>query len=123
MRYLLKMFLFSLLLSGCIDKKTSFSELEKIDSLIQQQSLAAAELQLKSLNSSHMSEEERAYYFLLLTEFYKEMDYAGISDSLINISIAHYERVSDKKKLIRAYCLRSHFLYNAGKSSEVIRNG
>ena len=120
MRYLLKMFLFSLLLSGCIDKKTSFSELEKIDSLIQQQSLAAAELQLKSLNSSHMSEEERAYYFLLLTEFYKEMDYAGISDSLINISIAHYERISDKKKLIRAYCLRSHFLYNAGKSSEVI---
>ncbi|MBP3725835.1 MAG: hypothetical protein J6I60_01275 [Bacteroidaceae bacterium] len=110
-----------LLFSGCTIRNETHSALEKTDSLLQTQSLAGAELQLNRINSATLSEGERAYYYLLLTEYYKEKNYSEMPDSLINFSIAYFKRVSDTEKLIRAYCLRSHFLYDdTEKSSEVM---
>lgn len=83
-------------LIGCTERKT-MSTLTLIDSLLEKDSMEEASAHLDALDVTNMSEEEKAYFYLLKTSYYKETNETCISDSFINKSIAYYEQSSDKK--------------------------
>lgn len=119
MKYLIYICLLLMSLIGCTERKT-MSTLTLIDSLLEKDSMEEASAHLDALDVTNMSEEEKAYFYLLKTSYYKETNETCMSDSFINKSIAYYEQSSDKKKLVRAYCIRSYFLYDTEKAPEAI---
>ena len=89
--------------AGCRQDNKMYEKLEKIDSLIEHKDYSAAYAQLTDIDKANVTEEKlSAYYNLLMTHALYSLRQPIANDSLINISIAYYEKAKNKEKLAQS---------------------
>ena len=116
---------------GCGNRITS-SKLSEIDSLVSAEKYDSAYHEVNKINPQSInSPDERAYYNLLLTQTSCLTGNPCPPDSLIDFSIAFYEKIGDKEKLCDAYYYKAEYyiqrgIYDQaiilGKKAEVLAN-
>ena len=112
-----------ILFFGCTEKGQLNQRLVEIDTLLLREKPDSAKLLLDKIPSSSLqSDEEKAYYYMLLTHT-KYWLYEPIkSDSLINFSVDYYSKTRDEKKLARSIYYRGMVLSGQGKSEDCIKD-
>ena len=105
---------------GCGNRITS-SKLSEIDSLVNAEKYDSAYHEVKRIIPQLISNpEEKAYYNLLLTQTSCLTGNPCPPDSLIDFSIAFYEKIGDKKKLCDAYYYKAILLLNQESFTQAI---
>ena len=105
---------------GCGNRITS-SKLSEIDSLVNAEKYDSAYHEVKRIIPQLISNpEEKAYYNLLLTQTSCLTGNPCPTDSLIDYSIAFYEKIGDKKKLCDAYYYKAILLLNQESFTQAI---
>ncbi len=92
---------------SCNEKDKTIDALVQIDSLVSNGETDSAYQRIT--NMSHKApdtDEERAYYNLLLTKIIFASDKTLSNDSLIDVSIKHYKKTGNNAKLAEAYYLK-----------------
>lgn len=89
--------------AGCRQDNKIYEKLEKIDSLIEHKDYSVAYAQLTDMDMTNVTEEKlSAYYNLLMTHALYSLEQPIANDSLINISVAYYEKAKNKEKLAQS---------------------
>ena len=110
----------TIFICGCGSRSISY-KLSEIDSLVNAEKYDSAYHEVKRIIPQLISNpEERAYYNLLLTQTSCLTGNPCPPDSLIDFSIAFYEKIGDKKKLCDAYYYKAYYLINKGEYPEAI---
>ena len=102
---ILTLLLFSLVLAGCKGGKetSTMRELAGIDSaLTVARQYEAAQQRLDSLQPGDLSEAERAYYCLLLTQSHYKNYIDDTTDVVINVAVDYYKNSGDREKRTRS---------------------
>ena len=110
----------TIFISGCGSRSISY-KLSEIDSLVNAEKYDSAYHEVKRIYPQMISNpEELAYYNLLLTQTSCLTGNPCPPDSLIDFSIAFYEKIGDKRKLCDAYYYKAFYLINRGSYPEAI---
>ena len=100
-------FLYAILLSACNGIQVS-ERLNQIDSLVVKEQYDSASVVLSDLgNTSMMTEEEQAHYYLLATQLGYLTNQPLPSDSLLDQAITYYNKVGNNQKLANCYYYKS----------------
>ena len=100
-------FAFLLMLTAC-DGMSVSEKLNKVDSLIIYEQYDSACAFLYNIGQITMNEEDQAHYYLLRTKIGILTYHPLPSDSLLDTSIAYYEKVSNNHKLADAYYYKAY---------------
>lgn len=121
----------TIFICGCGSRSISY-KLSEIDSLVNAEKYDSAYHEVKRIIPQLISNpEEKAYYNLLLTQTSCLTGNPCPPDSLIDFSIAFYEKIGDKEKLCDAYYYKAEYyiqrgIYDQaiilGKKAEVLAN-
>lgn len=99
--------LYAILLSACNGIQVS-ERLNQIDSLVVKEQYDSACVVLSDLgNTSMMTEEDQAHYYLLATQLGYLTNQPLPSDSLLDLAIAYYNKVWNDQKLANCYYYKS----------------
>ena len=110
----------TIFISGCGSRSISY-KLSEIDSLVNAEKYDSAYHEVKRIIPQLISNpEEKAYYNLLLTQTSCLTGNPCPTDSLIDYSIAFYEKIGDKKKLCDAYYYKAILLLNQESFTQAI---
>ncbi len=110
----------TILICECGSRSISY-KLSEIDSLVNAEKFDTAYHEMNKIDQQSInSPEERAYYNLLLTQTSCLTGNPCPPDSLIDYSIAFYEKIGNKKKLCDAYYYKAYNLINKGSYPEAI---
>lgn len=100
-------FLYAILLSACNGIQVS-ERLNLIDSLVVKEQYDSACVVLRDLgNTSMMTEEEQAHYYLLATQLGYLTNQPLPTDSLLDLAITYYNKVGNNQKLANCYYYKS----------------
>lgn len=99
---------------GCNESET-YKQLVEVDTLLLHDKTDSALIKIQKIGKRHarLTNEEIAYYNLLLTQTRYRLYLPIVSDSLINVSVAYY-RHEGGEKLARSYYYQGAVLYNLG---------
>lgn len=96
-----------IILSSCNDKSQVYRRMTLIDSLTYRNMVDSAYYELSKIKNVRMSDEENAYYGILLTRVKYMQRNPLVSDSLVNQSIVYYKGTGELDKLVDAYLMRA----------------
>lgn len=100
------LFAFILMLTACDGLQVS-ERLDQIDSLVVKQRYDSASVLLSKIDESHMTVEENAHYILLSTQIAYLTHRPLPPDSLLDTTVAYYDKVGNNQKLADAYYYKS----------------
>ena len=119
---LLFLFLIVTAVTACNNHGLTYKKLEKADSLFMNDKDSAALDILTSISNDELeTEEERAYYDLLLTSTRYRLRLITDKDTLNKACIEYYRRTDDKEKLARALYYKGMAIYKFGDVDTTIR--
>lgn len=99
---------------GCNETKT-YQRLVLIDSLVYNDFDDSAKVEMSKIDIDDIKgESDMAYYDLLKTQILFRQDIVIENDSMIDRSIAFYEKDGDMRKLTMAYYFKGRNMYNRG---------
>lgn len=106
------------IVAGC--NESSFNQrLSTIDSLIEKDMVDSACNEISRLEPFHITDErDAAYYSLLKTQILFMRHEVTENDSLINKSIAYYEKTNNKELLSRSLYIKGRLTYKRGNIKE-----
>lgn len=110
-----------LTLIGC-KRDMIYTKLEGIDSLLLNDKLDSAYLEISKIQLSNIEERDIAYFYLLKTQTLYRLYKPVTSDSIINYSIKYYEKSKDKEKLACAYYYKGVTIYDLGRTKDALLN-
>ena len=109
-----------ILLSGCSERGRVFSRLVEADSLLSKEKPDSARLLLDAISPSVLqTDEEKAYYYMLLAHAKYWLYETTASDSVVAFSVDYYTKTKDEEKLARALYYKGMVLYVLGNMKEV----
>ena len=98
---------------SCNEKNKTIDVLAQIDSLVANNETDSAYQRITNMAHDALdTDEERAYYNLLLTKIIFTSDKTSSNDSLIDMSIKHYKSTGNNAKLAEAYYYKGGCLVN-----------
>ena len=109
-----------IILSSCNDKSQVYRRMTLIDSLTYRNMVDSAYYELSKIQNIRMSDEENAYYGILLTRVKYMQRNPLVSDSLVNQSIVYYKGTGELDKLADAYLIKGKILYYKGSIKQSI---
>lgn len=116
------LFLIVTIVTACNSHSLTYKKLEKADSLFMNDKDSAALEMLTSISNDKLkTEEERAYYDLLLTSTRYRLRLITDKDTLNKVCIEYYRRTDDKEKLARALYYKGMAIYKFGDVGTTIR--
>lgn len=107
MRKFIYLFALILLLTACNGVQVS-ERLNHIDSLIAKEQYDSASVIMEELNKATMTLEEQAHYYLLTTQLGYLTNQPPTTDSLLDLAIIYYNKVTNQEKLANAYYYKSY---------------
>lgn len=109
-KYILHVITTLLIILGCGNQQNS-SILDDIESLVSKEKYDSAYQEILNIEPSFREKTEfQAHFYLLLTQTSLLTNHPLSSDSLINVSIAYYEKNANDKKLSDAYYYKAEYL-------------
>ena len=109
---------FILMLAGCHHDSITLNELTSIDSMLTvAHQYEDALHHLDSMQPDGFSQEERAYYSLLLAQARFKNYIDDTTDAVINVAVNYYKNSNDNEKRTRAY-LYQGCVYEGMKKQE-----
>ena len=109
-KYILHVITTLLIILGCGNQKNS-SILDDIESLVSKEKYDSAYQEILNIEPSFREKTEfQAHFYLLLTQTSLLTNHPLSSDSLINVSIAYYEKNANDEKLSDAYYYKAEYL-------------
>lgn len=110
------------LLSGCSERGRVFSRLVEADSLLSKEKPDSARLLLDAISPSVLqTDEEKAYYYMLLAHAKYWLYETTASDSVVAFSVDYYTKTKDEEKLARALYYKGVVLYVLGKHERSLK--
>ena len=110
-----------ILLSGCSERGQVDSRLVKADTLLLREKPDSAKLLLdKVALSSLQTDEEKAYYYMLLTHTKYRLYKTTASDTMVAFSVDYYTRAKDEKKLARALYYKGVVWCELGETDQAL---
>ena len=107
-------------LIGCCDTNIQ-KKLSNIDTLVSEEQFDKAYDEINRIDEKTLKDEsDIAYYNLIMTQLLYKLYLPIESDSMINISIAYYEKEKDIENLARAYCYKGATICELGKVSDAV---
>lgn len=104
---------------SCNEKDKTIDVLAQIDSLVANGETDSAYQCITNMAHDALdTDEERAYYNLLLTRIVFTSDKTPSNDSLIDMSIKHYKSTGNNAKLAEAYYYKGGCLVNRGSLAD-----
>lgn len=111
-----------LLLSGCSERGRVFSRLVEADSLLSKEKPDSARLLLDAISPSVLqTDEEKAYYYMLLAHSKYWLYETTASDSVVAFSVDYYTKTRNEEKLARALYYKGMVLYVLGKHERSLK--
>ena len=120
-----KLFAFFFLLAvtaGCVGGSRTYKRMVMADSLIMNEKEDAAMEILGAISNGDLkTEDERAYYNLLVTCARFRLYLPISSDSVLDESITYYKQTGNKEKLARALYYKGVIFFEFGKTEDALR--
>lgn len=114
MKKLIYIFFFCTVCIACTENE-NMKQLVYIDSLVSEVNKEAADKELSAVDTSNLSNSEKAYYTLLNVQK-KYCFFEPLNDStVLNPCIKYYTKSGDKEKLARALYYKGEILYAMGE--------
>ena len=109
------------LLSGCSERGRVFSRLVEADSLLSKEKPDSARLLLDAISPSVLqTDEEKAYYYMLLAHSKYWLYETTASDSVVAFSVDYYTKTKDEEKLARALYYKGMVLCELGETDQAL---
>ena len=109
------------LLSGCSERGRVFSRLVEADSLLSKEKPDSARLLLDAISPSVLqTDEEKAYYYMLLAHTKYWLYETTASDSVVAFSVDYYTKTKDEEKLARALYYKGMVLCELGETDQAL---
>ena len=109
------------LLSGCSERGQVFSRLVEADTLLSKEKPDSARLLLDAISPSVLqTDEEKAYYYMLLAHTKYWLYETTASDSMVAFSVDYYTKTKDEEKLARALYYKGMVLCELGGTDQAL---
>lgn len=106
-------------ITGCQKSKT-IVKLTEVDSLLNREQQDSAVALIKTIQSSLLSDEEKAYHNLLETRILYRKDSIPENDDMIDQAIEYYNRLDDKEKIADCYYYKAGLIAKRNQPKEAI---
>lgn len=123
MRRFLYIMIVVLALSGCRDgNERAMRQLATVDTLLTHELVDSALNEISRIDTAAMNDEVRAYYALLRVQAMWKAYIPVASDSLLDFSLAYYEKNGPKELLARTYYYKGVIQKEQNRTSEAVES-